>query len=159
MKPALWKNTKKPTGNYCDRHKEVLEKLLKHKVVLGVEGFSGNWVLLGDREKSLCLCAESNSRMRKEKQMENNAAENTDKEIWRKVKDDYQSPSIHVTESGSIGIDVGSLVFVAPVEKWHEVFKKNLELEGIERQKLDNLIDKIANRIEERNQENSILKC
>ena len=148
IKPALWKNTKKPTGNYCTYHKEILEKT-----------FSDGWVLLDDQERSLCLCAESNSRMRKEKQMENNAAENTDKEIWRKVKDDYQSPSIHVTESGSIGIDVGSLVFVAPVEKWHEVFKKNLELEGIERQKLDNLIDKIANRIEERNQENSILKC
>ncbi|KKM63586.1 hypothetical protein LCGC14_1509930 [marine sediment metagenome] len=72
---------------------------------------------------------------------DNRAAKNTDKEIWRKVKDDYGSPSIHVTKEGSIGIDVGGFVMVAPVEKWHEVFKKNLELEGIERQKLDDLID------------------
>ena len=72
---------------------------------------------------------------------DNRAAKNTDKEIWRKVKDDYGSPSIHVTKEGSIGIDVGGFVMVAPIEKWHEVFKKNLELEGIERQKLDDLID------------------
>ena len=58
---------------------------------------------------------------------DNRAAKNTDKEIWRKVKDDYGSPSIHVTKEGSIGIDVGGFVMVAPVEKWHEVFKKNDE--------------------------------
>lgn len=51
-----------------------------------------------------------------------NAVKNTDKEIWRKVEDDYYSPSIHVTESGSIGINVGGSVIVAPVEEWHEVF-------------------------------------
>ena len=60
MEPALWKNTKKPTGKYCDKHKEILEKF-----------FPDNWSLLDDQERSLCLCAESNSRMRKEKQMEN----------------------------------------------------------------------------------------
>ncbi len=52
------------------------------------------------------------------------AAKNTDKEIWRKVKDDYFSPSIHVTRSGSIGIDVGGFVIVAPVEEWHEAMQK-----------------------------------
>ncbi len=56
MKPALWKNTKKPTGNYCIYHKEILENT-----------FPDNWVLLDDQERSLCLCAESNSRIRKEK--------------------------------------------------------------------------------------------
>jgi len=45
--------------------------------------------------------------------------ENQDKEIWRKVPGDYYSPSIHVTVSGGIGIDVGGLVIVLPVEKWH----------------------------------------
>ena len=56
MKPALWKNAKKPTGNYCDKHKEILEST-----------FPDNWVLLDDQERSLCLCAESNSQMKKEK--------------------------------------------------------------------------------------------
>jgi len=50
-----------------------------------------------------------------------NCAENTDTEIWRKVKGDYYSPSIHVTKSGAIGINVGGAVIVASVEKWHEV--------------------------------------
>ena len=60
MKPALWKNTKKPTGNYCGKHKEILEELLKHKEVLGVEEFSGSWVLLDKQEVALCLCVENN---------------------------------------------------------------------------------------------------
>jgi len=45
---------------------------------------------------------------------------NTDKEIWRKIPGDYYSPSIHVTEFGGIGINVGGHVLVAPVEKWYE---------------------------------------
>jgi len=49
---------------------------------------------------------------------------NTDKEIWRKIPDDFYSPSIHVTESGGIGINVGGLVYVAPVEKWHSAIKE-----------------------------------
>jgi hypothetical protein len=44
---------------------------------------------------------------------------NTDVEIWRKVPGDYYSPSIHVTEGGGIGINVGGNVFVMPVEDWH----------------------------------------
>ena len=43
---------------------------------------------------------------------------NTDKEIWRKVKDDYYSPSIHVTEEGNIGINVYGQVIVMPIEDW-----------------------------------------
>ena len=46
---------------------------------------------------------------------------NTDKEIWRKIKDDFYSPSIHITEKGGIGINVGGRVIVLPVEKWHEL--------------------------------------
>jgi len=60
---------------------------------------------------------------------DNNAAENTDIEIWRKVEDDFCSPSIHVTKSGSIGMNVGSSVIVAPVEKWF----KALQEEGKEK--------------------------
>jgi hypothetical protein len=46
-------------------------------------------------------------------------AKNTDREIWRAVPEDYYSPSIHVTEGGGIGINVGGLVIVMPVERWH----------------------------------------
>ena len=48
-------------------------------------------------------------------------AVNTDKEIWRKVKGDYYSPSIHITKGNGVGINVGGKVFVMPVEKWHEL--------------------------------------
>ena len=51
---------------------------------------------------------------------------NTDKEIWRKIPGDLYSPSIHVTEFGGIGINVGGYVLVAPVEKWHEAGVKHL---------------------------------
>jgi len=53
--------------------------------------------------------------------MSEQAGKNTDKEIWRKVEGDYYSPSIHVTESGGIGIDVGGIVIVKPIEDWHSV--------------------------------------
>jgi hypothetical protein len=46
------------------------------------------------------------------------SAKNTDVEIWRKVPDDYYSPSIHITEQGDIGINVGGHVLVAPIEQW-----------------------------------------
>jgi hypothetical protein len=45
---------------------------------------------------------------------------NTDKEIWRKKPGDYYAPSIHVTEGGGIGMNVGGHVIVAPIERWHE---------------------------------------
>lgn len=49
----------------------------------------------------------------------NKPAKNTDTEIWRRIPDDYYSPSIHVTINGDIGINVGGSVLVAPVERWH----------------------------------------
>lgn len=51
---------------------------------------------------------------------EQRAALNTDREIWR-AKDDYYSPSIHVTEGRGIGINVGGTVYVRPVEHWHKL--------------------------------------
>ena len=45
--------------------------------------------------------------------------QNTDKEIWRKVPGDYYSPSIHVTESGRIGIKVRGRVLIASIEGWY----------------------------------------
>jgi len=53
----------------------------------------------------------------------NQPAQNTDKELWRKETGDYYSPSIHVTAGGGIGINVGGLVFVKPVEGWHALAK------------------------------------
>ena len=52
---------------------------------------------------------------------------NTDKEIWRKIPGDCYSPSIHVTEGGGIGINVGGHVKVAPVEEWFKLFQLNSE--------------------------------
>ncbi len=54
-------------------------------------------------------------------------AQNTDRELWRKVPGDYYAPSIHVTEGGGIGINVGGFVIVKPVEWWHEMAKRNIE--------------------------------
>ena len=62
---------------------------------------------------------------------QNVAYRNTDREIWRKGDGDgngmsYYEPSIHVTERGEIGINVGGLVFVKPVEDWHGLAKADL---------------------------------
>lgn len=50
-----------------------------------------------------------------------NACKNTDREIWRETPDDYYAPSIHVTQGGSIGINVGGLVVVMDVRDWHRI--------------------------------------
>lgn len=47
------------------------------------------------------------------------AAKNNDREIWRETPGDYYAPSIHVTETGGIGINVGGTVFVMDVREWH----------------------------------------
>ena len=49
---------------------------------------------------------------------------NTDKEIWRAIPDDFYSPSIHVTKTGNIGINVGGYVFVLPIREWHNMAKE-----------------------------------
>ena len=51
---------------------------------------------------------------------------NTDREIWRKVVGDYYSPSIHVTEGGGIGIQVGGIVIVKSVEEWHRIMHNHI---------------------------------
>ena len=43
---------------------------------------------------------------------------NTDREIWRESEHDYYSPSIHVTERGHVGINVGGRVIVMDVRDW-----------------------------------------
>lgn len=49
------------------------------------------------------------------------AAQNNDRELWREVEGDHYADSIHVTENGNIGIDVGGNVIVMPVEEWHKL--------------------------------------
>jgi len=52
-------------------------------------------------------------------------AVNTDRELWREPSMppgmEYYAPSIHVTEGGGIGIDVGGIVFVKPLREWHRL--------------------------------------
>ena len=50
---------------------------------------------------------------------EKQAAGNTDREIYRRTEGDYYSPSIFVTADDKIGVSVGGLVIVKPVEHWH----------------------------------------
>lgn len=55
---------------------------------------------------------------------------NTDRELWRRNggdpmdPDNFYQPSIHVTEGGGIGIQVGGHVFVKTPERWHELVKR-----------------------------------
>jgi hypothetical protein len=49
------------------------------------------------------------------------ASMNTDRELWREVEGDYYAPSIHVTKSGGIGINVGGSVYVKPLREWHKL--------------------------------------
>ena len=58
---------------------------------------------------------------------------NEDIEIWRKVKDDHYSPSIHVTKHSKIGIDVGGSVYVMSIEEWHKLRKEKEQLKKIAR--------------------------
>jgi hypothetical protein len=46
-------------------------------------------------------------------------AQNTDSQLWREPPGDAYANSIHVTEGGSIGINVGGLVFVKTLAQWH----------------------------------------
>jgi septal ring factor EnvC (AmiA/AmiB activator) len=52
---------------------------------------------------------------------------NTDKEIWREVPDDYYSPSICVTAFNSIAINVGGHVFAYGVRTWHKLAMEDHE--------------------------------
>ena len=64
---------------------------------------------------------------RKERIMaDENCAENTDFEIWRKVPDDFYAPSIHSTKDrGGITISVGGTCITMPVEEWHRLAMKH----------------------------------
>lgn len=53
--------------------------------------------------------------------MSDDAAQNTDRVIWRAWEGDYYADSIHVTKEGAIGINVGGTVYVMPVRDWHKL--------------------------------------
>lgn len=61
----------------------------------------------------------------------NEPVENTDKEIWREIADDYYAPSIFVTAQNSIGIKVGGYVYIKTVEEWHKQADRIEELESL----------------------------
>lgn len=44
---------------------------------------------------------------------------NTDRELWRERKGDFYADSLHVTEDGGIGMNVGGTVIVMPILEWH----------------------------------------
>lgn len=50
-----------------------------------------------------------------------NVCKNTDIHLWKKDPENHFSPSVHATENGGIGINVGGHVIVMSVEKWHEL--------------------------------------
>jgi hypothetical protein len=51
------------------------------------------------------------------------AAQNTDREIWRVREGDYYADSIHVTAHGGIGINHGGTVIVMSLRDWHAAAK------------------------------------
>lgn len=48
-------------------------------------------------------------------------AKNTNRELWREgaQDNDYYANSIHVTETGGIGINCGGFVIVKRLNEWH----------------------------------------
>lgn len=57
---------------------------------------------------------------------ESQCCANTDHELWREREGDYYADSIHVTESGGIGINAGGLVVVKTLRAWVELAKKEI---------------------------------
>ncbi len=58
------------------------------------------------------------------------ACVNTDRELYREPDQgggSYYSDSIHVTESGGIGMNCGGHVIVMPIRTWHALAKAHLK--------------------------------
>ncbi len=49
----------------------------------------------------------------------NEPAANTDRELWRERPGDFYADSIHVTQTGGIGMKVGGVVTVRTLYEWH----------------------------------------
>ena len=54
------------------------------------------------------------------------AAQNTDRELWRETPGDYYADSLYVTEGGGIGMNVGGFVIVLPIREWHALAKEKI---------------------------------
>lgn len=55
---------------------------------------------------------------------DNQAYENTDREIWRGPDEgcgDYYADSIFITKEGALGINCGGSVYVKPIRDWHRL--------------------------------------
>lgn len=70
----------------------------------------------------------------------NKPMKNTDTELFREVEGDHYSPSLHKTESGGIGIDIGGYVIVRSLRSWHNLDIKNKQLQS-EDQRLRELLE------------------
>ena len=58
----------------------------------------------------------------------NEGVKNTDRELWRRDPDSFYSPSIHVTEDGLIGMNLGGHVIVMPIESWHMLAEATMKV-------------------------------
>lgn len=67
---------------------------------------------------------------------------NTDRELWRETPGDYYAPSIHVTEHGGIGINVGGNVFIKPLRAWHALAMAEPERDPRAEQVIAKLVEK-----------------
>jgi hypothetical protein len=64
--------------------------------------------------------------------MNDQPAQNTDRELWREREGDYYSDSIHVTLCDSIGINCGGMVIVKPLRAWFALGKQSNETLGLQ---------------------------
>ncbi len=54
--------------------------------------------------------------------------QNTDREIYRSAPGDACANSVHITDSGALGIDVAGHVIVLSLERWHALGKLRIAL-------------------------------
>jgi len=58
---------------------------------------------------------------------------NTDRELWREREGDFYADSVHITQTGGLGINCGGYVYVKYLREWHKLAegKFNLKRKGI----------------------------
>lgn len=70
------------------------------------------------------------------------ACKNTDIELWREREGDYYCDSVHVTQSGGLGINHGGFVQVKSLAQWAEDSK---ELQRLQSRRCENCQHKMQN--------------
>ena len=58
--------------------------------------------------------------------MENEACQNNGRQLWQE-SDEKGHRSMHVTEGGGIGINVGGSVWVKPLSEWHRLAEEEIK--------------------------------